>query len=260
MAGRPEEYFEAVAATGLPPHPGDYLAALPRTGAGIRDDPTPARAPAYSSLAGLRDYRQHLERTFAAGTTANGVFGAKLMFNQLAELETLAGTLEEYAGLRGTALLEALFTRPRYIWVSRRDKVRQAVSMWRALQSRRWRARPGEGREPAAEPVYRFDGIDHLVQRFTAEDRGWAELFGAHAITPLRIVYEDDLQAGGERAVAAALAHIGVTAPAGRHTPEPTAPQADDRSEAWVAAYHRDRAQRERAAGGASSGTSARRP
>ena len=39
VAGRLEEFFEAVRHTGLPPHPGDYLVGLPRTGVGIRDNP-----------------------------------------------------------------------------------------------------------------------------------------------------------------------------------------------------------------------------
>lgn len=243
VAGRPEEYFEAMRDTGVPPHPGDYLESLPRTGAGIRDDPTPAQAPGYSSLSGLHDYREHLARTFATGTTPNGVFGAKLMFNQLAELQALAGALPEYAGLTLGALLDALFGRPRFVWVTRADKVRQAVSMWRALQSRRWRAGedPGPGAGPRAEPVYRFEGIDHLVTRFTEEDRAWEGFFADHGISALRVGYEDDLERDRQATVAAVLAHIGLRLPAGWRAPEPTARQSDERSDEWVAAYHRDR-------------------
>jgi LPS sulfotransferase NodH len=55
VAGRPEEFFEAEHDTGLPPHPGEYLEGLARTGAGVRDDPTPAEGPEYSSLEGVED-------------------------------------------------------------------------------------------------------------------------------------------------------------------------------------------------------------
>src|ERR1700683_561895 len=99
VAGRPEEYFEARSETGLPPHPGDYLGDLTRTGAAIRDDPSPPQAPAHSSLEGLSGYREHLDRTFRLGTTPNGVFGSKLMWSQIAELHALAGELPEFAGL-----------------------------------------------------------------------------------------------------------------------------------------------------------------
>jgi LPS sulfotransferase NodH len=248
VAGHPEEYFEAMRDTGVPPHPGDYLEWLPRTGAGIRDDPSPSAAPSYSSLQGLSDYREHLERTFTSGTTANGVFGAKLMFNQLPELHALAGELDEYAGVDVARLLSALFGEPAYIWVSRQDKVRQAASMWRALQSRHWRSGAGDGNEPDGEPgreaVYRYEGIDHLVRRFETEDRAWGEFFAAQGIPALAVSYENDLVRDRQGTVATVLRHIGVSMPDGWHAAEPLARQADARTEEWVAAYHRDRARR----------------
>jgi LPS sulfotransferase NodH len=249
VAGRPEEYFEAMRDTGLPPHPGDYLADLPRTGAGIRDDDTPAEAPAYSSLAGLAGYRDHLRRSFALGTTPNGIFASKLMWRQLPELHALATALPEYAGMQMEALLPTLFGDPEYVWVSRRDKVRQAVSMWRALQTRSWRAGGSVGKNPA-ELHYRFEGIDHLVRALEAEDRGWRGFFARHEIDALRISYEDDLERDRERTVRSVLDRIGVTAPPGWHPAEPMPRQADALSEEWVAAYHRDQAR----GGGAETG------
>jgi LPS sulfotransferase NodH len=242
VAGRPEEFFEAMRDSGRPPHPSHFLEGLPRTGLGLRDDPRAPEAPDYSSLEGIGDYREHLDRTFARGTTDNGVFGAKLMFNQLPELQALAGELPEFAGLGYGELLQRLFDRPLYIWVSRGDKVRQAVSLWKALQTRSWRQ--DETPDDVPEPEYFFEGIDHLVRRFEAEDRGWQEFFSAHAIVPLSISYEDDLERDPDGTVRRALAWIGVTAPEGWTAGQPLARQADRTSDDWVAAYHRDCAAR----------------
>jgi trehalose 2-sulfotransferase len=244
VAGRPEEYFEAMRDTGAPPHPGDFLEGLAHTGLEIRHDARSPEAPAYSSLAGLADYRAHLERTFALGTTANGMFGAKLMFNQLGELGALAGALPEFAGVGLEVLLDRLFTSPRYIWMSRRDTVRQAVSMWKALQTRRWRAADGDGDDGPTPPAprYRFDAIDHLVRRFEADERGWGRFFAAHEIEPLTIGYEHDLTFDPDRTVRRALEWVGVAPPAGWHATAPMDRQGDADSDDWVAAYHRDRA------------------
>ena len=95
--GTPQEYFEARAETGSPPHPGYFLAGLPRTGAGIRDDVRPTDAPEYSDLRVVDGWEEHLERTFRLGTTDNGVFGAKLMWNQLPDLRA---TRDRDAGVR----------------------------------------------------------------------------------------------------------------------------------------------------------------
>ena len=246
MAGHPQEYFEAVAGTGRPPHPGEFLEGLAPTGLGIRDDVRPPRAPGYSSLEGLTDYRAHLARTLVDATGDNGVFGAKIMFNQVPEVEALAGALPEYRGLTGAALLEAIVGVPlRWVWARRRDTVRQAVSMWKAVQTRSWRAdEDRDGRLPA----YRYEAIDHLRRRFEADDRGWERFFAAHGIEPLVVGYEDDLETDRARSVAAVLAHVGVPVPAEFQTEDPLPRQADKLSGEWVRAYDRDRARRGRSA------------
>jgi trehalose 2-sulfotransferase len=250
VAGRPEEYFEARSDTGLPPHPCDYLENLPRTGAGIRDDTTPPRAPAHSSLLGLESYREHLDRSFELGTTANGVFGAKLMWRNLPDLRQFAGELPEYSNFGLYELLERLFRNPRYVWVTRNDKVRQAVSLWRALQTRSWRLEHAGGAQQV-ELQYRFEGIDHLVRSLQADDEGWQEFFNRHRITPLRITYEDQLEPDPEGTVRAVLDYIGVQPPGSWRPRVKLRRQADALSDDWVAAYHRDAALRSGRSGSA---------
>lgn len=243
VAGRPEEYFEARSATGLPPHPGDFLDDLPRTGAGIRDDRTPPRAPAHSSLIGLPDYRAHLDRTFRFGTGDNGVFGAKIMWRHLPDFQRLAGALPEFAGLDLQTLLTRVFDDPRYVWVTREDKIRQAVSLWRALQTRAWRQEDASANE-AGGPRYNFAGIDHLTRSLRAEDQAWQSFFEAHGLTALKIAYQADLERDQNVAVRSVLHYICVDTPPGWRAAEVLQRQADSLSDEWVAAYHRDAAQR----------------
>lgn len=240
-AGQPQEYFEAVADTGRPPHPGDFLDGLPATGLGIRDDVRPPKAPAYSSLEGLADYRAHLARTLTEGTGANGVFGAKIMFNQLAEVRTLASTLPEFLGLAGAPLLQALIGSEepvRYVWARRHDTVRQAVSMWKAVQTRSWR---GDEARDGRSPEYRYEAIEHLRERFETDEAGWERFFAEHGISPLVVRYEDDLEADRDATIRTVLRFIGVHPPDDLLLEDPIARQADHLSEEWVRAYHRDR-------------------
>jgi LPS sulfotransferase NodH len=244
VAGRPEEYFEATFDTGLPPHPGDYLAGLPPTGAGIRDDPSPPRAPEYSSLEGIVSYRQHLTRSFRLGTTDNGVFATKLMWRHLPDLQALAAQLPEYHGLDLHELLTRLLRDPRYVWMSRRDKPRQAVSLWRALQTRTWRIEHPRDEASRVRLQYSFEGIEHLVGSLTAEDKAWGEYFTAHAIEAIEVLYEDDLERDPTATVTRVLEQLGIPAPGGWRTPAVMDRQADGLNEEWVAAYHRDLAER----------------
>ena len=253
VAGRPEEYFEARPETGLPAHPGDYLDGLPRTGAGIRDDTTPPRAPEYSSLVGLESYRRHLERTFRAGTTSNGVFGTKLMWRHVQTLGTLAGSLPEFGGLGTHDLLTSLLRDPRYVWMTRNDKLRQAISLWRALQTRQWRLDHHNQDAPAVQLQYSFEGIDHLVNVLHADDAAWREHFDAHGIRALTVVYEDDLESDQTRTVEAVLAHIGIAPPAAWRAPIQMQRQADELSDAWAEAYDGDGAARRESEGPAAA-------
>jgi trehalose 2-sulfotransferase len=240
VAGNPEEYFEARAETGTPPHPGYFLAGLPRTGAGIRDDERPTDAPDYSNLRTVDGWRAHLERTFRLGTSGNGVFATKLMWNQLPDLEQHATALAEFAGLAGSELLERLFGHPRYVWMRRRDKVRQAISLWRALQTRTWRLEHGAGDGEPPTLSYSFEGIEHLRRRLTADDEAWGRYFLHSLIAPLELVYEDDVDPDPAGAVARVLAHIGVDLPAGWSPEAGMAQQADELNDEWYVAYHRD--------------------
>jgi LPS sulfotransferase NodH len=240
VAGNPQEYFEARAETGLPPHPGYFLAGLPRTGAGIRDDPRATDAPDYSDLRTVDGWEAHLERTFRLGTTSNGVFGTKLMFNQLPDVEQHATALTDLAGLTGAALLDRLFADPRYVWMRRRDKVRQAISLWRALQTRVWRLEHpgGDGGEP--ELHYSFGGIEHLRRRLSADDDSWGRFFTQSAIEPLELSYEEDVEPDPAGAVGRVVAHVGVSVPPDWRPEAELVRQSDGLNETWRTAYDRD--------------------
>src|SRR3954468_893216 len=165
VAGRPEEYFEARRDTGRPPAPRDYFAGAEGIGLDAllgREHPQPP-APEYSSLAGVGDYGEHIARTLERGTTPNGVFGAKIMWGHLDDLSALVGAeppelFDRLGPERGHERAPSPYMR--YVWVSRRDRVRQAVSLWKALQTQAWAADDGDG--AGHEPVYSYEAIDHL--------------------------------------------------------------------------------------------------
>ena len=242
VAGNPLEFFEATAETRVPPHPGFFLAGLPVTGVGIRDDRQSTEAPEYSDLSLVDGWRAHLNRTFRLGTTDNGVFATKLMWNQLPEMQWHAMALPELAGLEGIELLEALFGRPKYVWVRRRDKVRQAISLWRALQTRTWRREHPAESDAGHKLQYSFDAIEHLRRRLDADDRAWGRFFAATGTEPLELHYEDDIAPGPRNAVERVHNHLGVSLPAAWEPSTSLLRQSDDLNDVWRAAYDRDAA------------------
>jgi LPS sulfotransferase NodH len=231
VAGNPLEFFEALPETGVPRRPRDYLAGLddPEALALIAGVP-PHEAPPYSDLRGCADYAEHLEKVRAAGTTANGVFGAKIMWAHVVDLGRQLGS-DDLA-----PLVDELFDRPRFVWVRRQDTVRQAVSLWRAMQTQSWRA---ENEPAAGEPRYSYAALRHLVELLAAHDRAW-ERFFAGKPRVLTLNYEEIASDIGD-ALARTLAHLGVAPPQISVEALPTMRrQADRRSEEWAEAYARD--------------------
>jgi LPS sulfotransferase NodH len=229
VAGNPLEFFEALPETGVPRRPLDYLAGLddPEALALVAGAPPPA-APPYSDLRGCAGYDEHLEKVRASGTTPNGVFGAKIMWVHLEDLGRQLGS-----GDLG-ALVDELFDRPRFVWVRRKDTVRQAVSLWRAMQTQSWRA---ENEPATGEPQYSYAALHHLVELLAGHDRAW-ERFLSNKANVLTLTYEEVASDLGD-ALERTLAHIGVASPPAAAA-APMRRQADRRSDEWVEAYAKD--------------------
>jgi LPS sulfotransferase NodH len=233
VAGSPREHFEVLRHSGLPRQPREYLAGLDDRGAleplaPLRPAAPPPAEPAEAWWARIR----------RAGRSPNGVWGGKLMWGHV---EDLVARARELDGLRDADLadvLHALLGRDvRFVLVRRADKVAQAVSLWRAIQTQRWRAE-ASGPAPRERAEYRFAAIDHLVAQLEHDEAAWQRWFRAARLRPLHLPYEQ-LSAEPCATVAGVLHFLGlpaddVPAPALRH-------QRDARSRAWVRRYRLER-------------------
>jgi trehalose 2-sulfotransferase len=209
VAGRPEEYFEALRHSGRPRRPEEYFLGVEDQS--IRDhlgersvgsDPQP-RSPLWSRAA----YDRYLEWAFEAGTTDNGVFGAKLMWGYFGEFVSLLRNIPTYRDVPLAELLPTVFPDLTFVRVVRANKVRQAVSLWKAVQTATWRednagAEAGsvEGNGAAYQsfieehrPQLRFHyrAIDHLLKGLLIEEASWDAFFEHSGIKPILVLYEN---------------------------------------------------------------------
>ena len=235
MAGRPQEYFEALRHSGVPRRPWEYFD--PEAHGDIVERlafrEMPDRPPEPSPLWSPGTYGSYLTWAKEQGTTPNGVFGAKVMWGYMADFADLLRGIPGMAGLPVPELLAWAFPGLRYVRVTRRDKVRQAVSLWKAVQTQAWR----HGIAAAAEPSFDLRAIDHLVRQLQEHDAAWTGYFTGVGVEPLVVTYED-LAAAHEPAVRRVLEYLGIEEP---HAPACEPPklriQADATSEAWVERY-----------------------
>jgi trehalose 2-sulfotransferase len=241
LAGHPEEYFEALRHSGLPRRPHEYFD--PDRHANIVERlafrEMPDRPATPNELWQPETYDRYLAWALREGTTPNGVFGAKLMWGYLGDFAQLLRGIDGLDGLPVPELLERAFPNLRYIRITRQDKVRQAVSLWRAVQTQAWRRENGgDDKRQAREPTFSFRAINYLVRLLTAHDASWDAYFLGLGHEPLSVTYEE-LAESHEPVVRRVLEHVGVEVPVDLRVEAPRLQaQADDLSERWVARVH----------------------
>lgn len=240
VAGHPEEYFEALRHSGMPRRPHEYFDRdrhaniIERLAFREMPDGT-VRSP--NPLWDPNDYDRYLQWALEQGTTANGVFGAKLMWGYLGDFATLLRTIDGMAGLPVPELLARSFPGLRYIQITREDKVRQAVSLWKAVQTQAWRRENGETL-PTPQPMFSFRAINYLVRLLTAHDASWDAYFLGLGKPSLKLTYEE-LAADQAPVVHRVLDYLGIPAPDPLALPSPRlSVQADELSEDWVRRVH----------------------
>jgi LPS sulfotransferase NodH len=186
---------------------------------------------------GVANCQSFAERLRSEGSTANGVFGAKLMWDQV------DGVVKQFAALLGIGasapprVLAAAFPNLQYIWLTRHEKVRQGISYFRAMETKIWRT-TDVSKVAAVEPGFSFEAIQSLVQLCIWEDQAWQDYFQKYRIEPCTVVYEDLLESPA--AVARqVLSYLGIKPPEPlfRERTWQHQRQSDAVSEEWVQRY-----------------------
>jgi LPS sulfotransferase NodH len=240
VAGHPQEYFEALRRSGVPRRPHEYFdpERHPNIVERLAFREMLEGAPKPSPLWHPDTYDQYLAWALQEGTTPNGVFGAKLMWGYLGDFGELLRGIDGMAGRPLPDLLARAFPGLRYVQITRRDKIRQAVSLWKAVQTQAWQREAGsdvgveDGRKP--EPVFSFRAINYLVRQLTAHDASWDAYFLGLGYEPLKVTYEE-LAESTDAVVRSVLDHLGITAPDDLEIGAPRlSVQADETSEQWV--------------------------
>jgi LPS sulfotransferase NodH len=154
---------------------------------------SPTRAPKIAEEYSLdadaeSDYPGYVAELVSKRASSNDVFGAKIMWSHLEPfLIRLRKDCETDADL-----LASIFPNIRYLWIRRDDKLRQAISMWKAKQTKVYNSLQAEGvTHPAGDPVYNFGEIEKIKRRFEDEDAAWGNFFSENSIVPMQIHYED---------------------------------------------------------------------
>jgi trehalose 2-sulfotransferase len=214
---------EALKNTGLAGQPEEYF---------WRND-----EPFWKELWRISSYADYVAGAISQGTTPNGVFGAKIMWGYVDDFVDKLHSIPGYEDRPVAELLSTVFPNLHYIWMTRRDKVRQAISFERAIQTNVW-AMNDETPPLIGELHFDFARIDALVHLIEAHEVAWHHYFIENGITPVTVVYEEFVAAYEQTAIQI-LHELRVPVPEPlQFAPRRMRRQADALSEEWTQHYH----------------------
>lgn len=193
------------------------------------------------------DYAVYVRAARAAGSTENGVFGAKLMWGTLDEVVDKLGRVHPDLAGDDRALLERAFGRLHFVYLRRADVLAQAVSWLRAEQTDTWfvggngeiGAHHGNGRAACFDA----EEIGRLIATIEEHNTAWERWFAAVGVAPHRLSYED-VAADPVGATRGVLHLLGLELPPGRTITPWHRRQADALNDEWIERYQRSRPDR----------------
>jgi LPS sulfotransferase NodH len=222
------------------------ICTTPRTGSKLLCDAVwrtnlAGRPDEYFSVELWRELRQHstggdneacLREVMTRATTPNGIMSVKVQWDHMNLVRRCltppAGSGDPFARLAPAV---------DHCWLRRRDRVRQAVSLYRARATKQWHSAQSPQSSPDTLP-FDYRAIKRLVATITGWESSWERHFIALGVSPLVLYYEDDLESDHRPAVRRILQLLDVDAAADVPFHGGPERQTDSHSETLVRLYH----------------------
>lgn len=194
---------------------------------------------------GVKDHAELQNYLLDLGTTPNGVFGIKLGFYE-PYFGKVLDTLRKFPGSPQSnypraAIWQHAFPNNHHIFMTRRNKIRLAVSWWKAIKTQEWHRE--KGMAPLTKnfsDAYVYDSINYLYNECSLREAGIQEFFAESSIVPMTIFYEDFIQEY-EKTVRNVLNYLELDSKEIDVPPPFFEKLADDTSEEWVQRFREEK-------------------
>jgi len=159
------------------------------------------------------DLVERIQTELAQRASANGVSGVKLMNGQLERILPVLRQTCKDPGLSNVDLLNKAFPNLSFIWITREDKLRQAISLSRAEHTQAWeKHNSGQAKRPSwhtqVTPFY----LQAALKRVEERELYWEDFFARNQLSPFQISYEE-LVANRAHGLLDCLAFLNIEAP-----------------------------------------------
>lgn len=144
----------------------------------------------------VNNYAELQDKIWQLGSTYNSVFGLKYSiyephFSAVVDILKRFPTCNSKSNKSGEIWNQA-FPNLKHIFMTRRNKIRLAVSWWKAIKTGEWHREIGT--KPTSANIqnkYNYNAINHLFAECCMREAAMQDFFTEGEIIPLTIVYED---------------------------------------------------------------------
>lgn len=152
------------------------------------------------------NYPEYLQKTMELFASPNGVSGVKLMWCNFEEVIQRLRETTESTSKSDLELLKDVFPDLKFIFISRRNKVRQAISLARSVKTKQWN-KYQDSTNPGKISFNRYGNISNLqknpypyispgtlevyLSQIEKDERAWFQFFARNNIEPRIMIYEE---------------------------------------------------------------------
>lgn len=122
------------------------------------------------------NFDDYLIKLMKCRTSASGVFSVKAHFHHFDNI------------VSKSRIGVGLARKSKYLYIDRRDKIEQAVSLAKAIQTNAWISLTTARQTPL---FYNFDFICACYEELQAQAMEWQHWFETHEVTPFVVTYEE---------------------------------------------------------------------
>ena len=208
----------------------------------------------------VNNYHALKENIWEKYSTDNGVLGTKISYYE-PYISTLLDTFNKFTSNKTDSfnknisysrpdIWENAFPNCKHIFMTRRNKIRLAVSWWKAIQTDTWHRKKSKGKvknnisgvkqeQLVFDDKYNYEAINQLLFESIFREAGIQEFLAERNIVPLTITYEDFIN-NYEGTVKNILDYLNIETENVNISPPFYEKLADDISEKWVQKFREE--------------------
>jgi len=137
-----------------------------------------------------KDLTGFFEELFESTSTPDEVSGFKIQGHQIKNLVKELNKTHKYRNVSANNIIRFFPKNLKYIWLSRKDKLRQAISLSKAWKTGIFSIHKDQKRIPSTDIAFDSGSIIGAVKELKEQEVLWRNFFEKNKIKPLKLEYE----------------------------------------------------------------------